>query len=330
MNVKEISEFLKGADDNFLFKHANRIRKKYCGDGVFLRALIEFSNVCFKNCFYCGLRRENKKLKRYSMSYNEIYKIALIAKDLGFKTVVLQSGEKSMDVDKFCEVIKKIKDLGLVITLSLGELDKDYYRKFKDSGADKFLLKFETSNRSLYEYLKPDSHYDKRFKILEWLRDMGYEVGSGIMVGLPGQSIEDIASDIMIFKKLDLDMISVGPFVPNPDTPLGNARIIDENIFLRAIAITRIVNKNVHMPATTSAEVLYEDGRKKALLWGANVIMPDITPKEYSLKYIIYPGKEKIIGNARNIISDVEKMLLGISRYISQDEGRSLKRRVYG
>jgi biotin synthase len=294
MKKSEIIELLtENPDETGLFKRADEIRKKNVGDDVHLRGLIEFSNICHRNCLYCGLRRDNKNIYRYNMSYEDIFNSALVAKKLNYTSIVLQSGESSFDIKKFSELIKKIKlETGLVITLSMGELKREDYVLLKEAGATRYLMRFETSDRKLYSYLKPDSKYDRRFECLRWLSDLGFEVGSGIMVGLPGQRIESIADDIMLFDKLKIDMIGIGPFISNPETPLKDFTNNNFELAIKAVAVTRIVCPKSNIPATSAMEALDDNGREKALMAGANVIMPNITPYNFRDKYILTPGKK--------------------------------------
>ena len=208
--------------DAALFAAADRIRQKYVGDEVHLRGLIEFSNRCKQNCLYCGLRRDNVNVSRYHLDIDTIIDFAVKAKSYGYRTVVLQSGEDEwFDVDKMVQIIRQIKELGLAITLSVGEKSRDVYQAYRDAGADRYLLRIETTDKELYEKLDPGMSWDNRVRCLYDLKDLGFELGSGCLVGIPGQTIDSLADDILFFKKIDADMIGVGPFIPNPDTPLA-------------------------------------------------------------------------------------------------------------
>ena len=210
---------------DLLFAAADDIRHRYVGDEIHLRGLIEFSNICRNNCCYCGLRRDNHNLTRYRLSQDEIFALAQhAAVNMGLKTIVLQSGEDMyFDQDKMCEIITSIKSLNVALTLSIGEKNLSEYQAYKSAGADRFLLRIETTDQDLYNRLDPGMSWQTRKQCLDDLRTSGLEVGSGIMVGLPGQTIESLADDILFFKQIDADMIGIGPFIPHPDTPLKNA-----------------------------------------------------------------------------------------------------------
>ncbi len=331
--LKDILIWLKEEEPKnliFLFKEADRIRKKFVEDKVHLRGIIEFSNYCVKNCLYCGLRRGNVKLKHYRMKIEEIFKQAKSIQKLGFKTVVLQSGEDPYyKVKDLCKLIEKIKkELDLAVTLCIGERSFKDYKDLKNAGTDRYLLKFETSDYKLYKKLKPDSSYKNRFKCLEHLKKLDFQTGSGNIVGLPFQSLESLASDIMLFKKLDLDMIGIGPFIPHPNTPLKDFSIPKAQLVLKVIALTRILTKNTHIPATTAMGTVYERGRERTLKCGANVIMPNVTPSKYKKYYEIYPNKVCIKESPKEFKIYIKKFLNSIGREISTDFGHSLKKKL--
>jgi iron-only hydrogenase maturation rSAM protein HydE len=312
-----------------LYAKADRIRQKYVGNDVHLRGLIEFSNICRKNCCYCGIRSGNAKISRYRMTSPEIIMSANLVKALGYKTVVLQSGEDPYySRDMLANLIEEIKkETGLAITLSIGERSRDEYQQLFDAGADRFLLRFETSNPALYKKLHPDSAYEQRMQILIWLKEIGYQVGSGIMIGLPGQTKEDLAQDILKFRELDLDMIGVGPFISHPDTPLAGSANGTAEMTLKVIALTRIVTLNTHIPATTALATLRPaDGREKALQAGANVVMPNVTPLKYRELYELYPEKICVNEAAEQCHSCIRQRIFKVGRSISNDYGHSMKK----
>jgi biotin synthase len=278
--------------NNELFDAANEVRKKYVGDEVHLRGLIEFTNICKQNCLYCGLRRDNKNIKRYRLTEEEIIDFAEKAVSYGYKTIVLQGGEDDYyNVDRMTRIIKRIKELNVALTLSLGEKTLEEYKAFKAAGADRYLIRIETTDEKLYNELDPGMFHKNRKKCISMVKELDYEVGTGIMVGLPGQTIESYADDILFFKEIDADMIGIGPFIPNEDTPLANAEGRDFNMALKVMALTRLLLPECNIPATTAMESLNKNGRIIALQSGANVVMPNVTEGEYRKLYALYPGK---------------------------------------
>ncbi len=294
LTKQEIINYLS-TDDKELFTKADAIRKQYVGDEVHLRGLIEFSNICKRTCFYCGLRNENHNLTRYRLSEDEIIEFAKHGAELGLKTVVLQSGEDSyFSIDKLCKIVKAIKKFDVAITLSVGEKTYKEYKALKDAGADRYLLRIETTDENLYKKLHPNMSFKNRIECLYNIKELGYETGTGCLVGLPNQTIESLANDILFFKELDADMVGIGPFIPHPDTPLGECNLdLNKNfdLSLKVMALTRILLKDINLPATTAMETINPNGRIIALKSGANVVMPNITQGEYRKQYIIYPNK---------------------------------------
>ncbi|MFH0882909.1 MAG: [FeFe] hydrogenase H-cluster radical SAM maturase HydE [bacterium] len=288
-----------------LWTEADRVRRNSVGDEVHLRGLVEISNHCVRNCLYCGLRVHNRNLPRYRMSANEVIAAASQAKGFGYGTVVLQSGEDpGWTSEAVANLIRAIKQAtGLAITLSLGERNPEEYRIWREAGADRVLLRFETSDNRLYHRIHPPLQgrtIDRRALLLT-LRAQGYEVGSGVMVGIPGQTFSSLAEDILLFRDLDLDMVGLGPFVPNSDTPLGGDNGIASSedqvpatvlMTLKAFALTRLVRPDANIPSTSAMAALDPvQGHHLALSRGANVIMPNMTPLRYRGSYLIYPGK---------------------------------------
>lgn len=276
-----------------LFAAADRVRKRNVGDEIFLRGIIEFSNVCERNCLYCGLRQANKSLSRYRMTDEEILATAQDIAETRIATVVLQSGEDShYATDHICRLIERVKsETGLVVTLSIGEKSPADLRAFKQAGASRYLLRHETASPDLYKYLRPGCLLDKRVQCLQSLKSLGFETGAGNMVGLPGQTYEILADDLLLMKLLDADMLGIGPFIAHPDTPLAGIENDDIELTLRVLAVARLLTRNTNIPATTALAVINPSGRLQALQTGANVFMPDFTPQSYRNRYDIYPGK---------------------------------------
>ena len=319
----EIIALLK--DDSIndeLFKAADEVRKKYLGDEVHLRGLIEFTNICKRNCMYCGLRRDNKNLNRYRLSHEEIIDFAKKAVGYGYKTLVLQGGEDDYyTVERLVPIVKDLKALGVALTLSIGERPFEEYEALKKAGADRFLLRIETTDRELYEELDPGMSHENRIQCLKNLRKLGYEVGSGCLVGLPGQKIESLADDILFFKELDVDMNGIGPFIPNEDTPLKDAEGGQFELALKVMAIVGLLLPDINIPATTAMETLNKQGRVIALQCGANVVMPNVTEGEYRKLYALYPGKICTGDTPAHCRGCISGKIRGIGRIVSDGPG---------
>lgn len=292
MNKEEIVDLLNTKDEKALFKRADEVRRLHVGDEVYLRALIEFSNICRNNCLYCGIRKGNAKAVRYRLSEEEIINTAQNAAQMGFKTVVLQSGEDMyFNTARLCGIIEKIKKLDVALTLSIGERTYEDYKAFYDAGADRYLMRIETTDQNLYAKLHPSQSWQKRHECLLMIKELGYELGSGIMVGLPAQSTESIANDLLYLKELGIDMAGIGPFIPHEQTPLKNEKGGTLSMALRTMAVMRLLMPDINIPATTAMETLHPRGRLMALCAGANVVMPNMTEGEYRKFYELYPGK---------------------------------------
>ena len=322
-NKQTIIELLKtNARNDRLFALADAVRKEFVGDEVHLRGLIEFSNICKRTCKYCGLRYENKNLERYRISPEDIVFYANKAVQMGYKTVVLQSGEDEFyNAKKLADIVKEIKKSDIAVTLSVGEMSFEDYKLLKDAGADRYLLRIETTDKELYKKMHPNMSFENRIRCLRDLKKLGYEVGTGCLVGLKGQTIESLADDILFFKEINADMVGIGPFISNPDTPLKDAPNGDFTLALKVMALTRIVMKNINIPATTAMETLNPNGRIIALKSGANVVMPNVTSKEYRKKYEIYPGKICINENPEQCRGCIENKIKSIGRTIAPDKG---------
>lgn len=352
VNRQQIKSWLKQNDPVELAKlreSADNVRRENVGNQIHLRGLIEFSNICSRRCLYCGINACNNKIQRYQMTGDEILQCARTAQQLGYETVVLQSGEnKKLDVNFIADVTRKIKSTTtLAVTLSVGEWNFETYKFWKQAGADRFLLRFETSNDQLYRRLHPDSKNGvaERFEALKSLRDLQYEVGSGIMIGLPGQSYDILADDLLKFKELDLDMIGVGPYIRHHDTDLGRQlqsfMLDDENqvpateeMTYKVIALSRLLCPKANIPSTTALATLNkQSGREQGLCSGANIVMPNVTPPEYRLMYEIYPAKACIYETAEACHSCMLKRIESIGREIGTGCGispRFLERQKMG
>ena len=312
---------------------ADRVRHAYVGDGIHLRGLIEFSNICRQNCMYCGLRRDNRRLERYRLSVEEIVALAEKAKGYGYQTVVLQSGEDPyFDVERMAEILRQIKKLDLAITLSIGERSYEEYKAFREAGADRYLLRIETTDEALYEKLDPGMSYRNRVRCLQDLKRLGYEVGTGTLVGLPGQSLESIAEDILFYQEMDVDMLGIGPLIPNGDTPLGNEKAGDFHLTRRMVSLLRLLLPEANIPATTAVETMVKGGREIILASGANVVMPNVTEGECRRKYALYPGKICVSDTPADCRGCMEGRIRAMGRYVAKGKGFRARgvRRDYG
>ncbi|MCC6444923.1 MAG: [FeFe] hydrogenase H-cluster radical SAM maturase HydE [Armatimonadetes bacterium] len=309
-----------------LFQAADSVRKRVHGDAVHLRGIIEFSNRCARQCVYCGLRAPNPELHRYRMEPEEIIEIARQAVALGYKTVVLQSGEDIWyDPEKMCHIIREIKAMDVVITLCMGEKSHEEYRHYREAGADRYLLKHETADPALYASLHPDMQFENRIRCLEWLRELGFQVGSGNMVGIPGQTPEILAEDILLMKRLDVEMAGIGPFIPNADTPLASHPRGNLDMTLKTLATARLLMPGAMLPATTATGTLDPFGRQKALKAGANVVMPNVTPLHYRQHYQIYPDKICLGEEPGDCRDCIQAIIQSLGRTVGTDAGHSPK-----
>lgn len=318
-----------------LFALADAVRHRHVGDGIHLRGLIEFSNHCKRGCTYCGLRGGNRKLPRFRMTLDEIVDCARQGARMGFKSLVLQSGEDPwLTIDWIEDLIRAVKAAaGVALTLSIGEWSREDYRRMRQAGADRFLIKHETADEDLYRALHPGSRFSERLQCLKDLKAEGFQVGSGCMVGLPGQTLAMLARDVLLFKELDVDMVGIGPFIPNPDTPLGTQEIMPAAervaLTLKMVAVTRILTKDSHMPATTALTTLDPLGREKAWQAGANVVMPLLTPMSYREHYQIYPDKVCLKDDPTQCWGCLNLRIAALGRHVAEDPGHRIKERLH-
>jgi biotin synthase len=333
MHWEEILYWLKEDDERRLeelWHRADAVRREHVGEEVHLRGLIEISNYCVRRCGYCGLRSGNTKLERYRMNEGEIMVSVGEAERYGYGTVVLQSGEDyGIEKDWLAHIIGRIKrETPLAVTLSMGERPDGDLETWRRAGADRYLLRFETSDPDLYHLIHPSfpGRSSDRLAILKNLRKMGYQVGSGVMIGIPGQTYGSLADDIEVFRQFDLDMIGVGPYLPHPSTPVGSGEwklfVPDEKqvpnteeMTDKVIALSRIVCPEANIPSTTAlATINREYGREMGLMRGANVVMPNLTPSKYRALYEIYPSKACIQETAWACHSCLDRRVRSIGR----------------
>lgn len=292
-------------DRTELFARSAKVKEEFIGNKVHFRGLIEFSNICSKNCFYCGIRAGNSNVHRYILTDEEVLSAAKFAWENQYGSIVLQSGEVDTPpfVDRIDNLLKEIKKMSngeLGITLSMGEQSEETYKRWYDSGAHRYLIRIETSNRDLYSKLHPQNKkhdYDARLKALHTIKRLGYQAGTGVMIGLPFQTMEDLADDLLFMKDFDIDMCGMGPYIEHQDTPLYEYRHtllpLEErfDLSLKMIAILRIMMKDINMASTTALQAIDKIGREKAIRIGANIIMPNITPGKYRDNYLLYENK---------------------------------------
>ncbi|MEN3013455.1 MAG: [FeFe] hydrogenase H-cluster radical SAM maturase HydE [Endomicrobiia bacterium] len=328
---EKIEYLYKNVSLEELSKESNFITEKIFSNKIWIRAIIEFSNYCENNCLYCGIRASNKKIKRYSLDDELILKTAKQAIDYGVKTIVLQSGESSFysSATRICRLVEKIKKLDseVAVTLSCGYFTKKELIDIRNSGADRYLLRFETADEDLYSFLKNGEPLSKRIEMLHNLRDIGFEVGSGFMVGLPNETDEVAVKNLLLCKELNLDMVGIGPFIPHPDTPLAEAKLAPFEKTLRAVAILRIMLPYSNIPATTAMGTVDPFGREKALQAGANVLMPIITPTEVRKYYLLYPNKICIYENGFECFKCLENRVKKIGKTLKFERGDSLNKK---
>jgi biotin synthase len=320
-----------------LYEWADSVRKEHVGDAVHLRGLIEISSHCARQCMYCGLRHANRALTRYRMTREEILNCALQAERLGYGTVVMQAGEDDqLTAEWIEEIVWWIKrETCLAVTLSLGERGQDELQRWRTAGADRYLLRFETSDEKLFHAIHPSRSPagPDRITLLRTLKSLGYEAGGGVMVGIPGQSYESLAHDILTFRALDLDMIGIGPYIAHAATPLGTGALrpaIDpaeqapasEEMVYKMLALTRIVCPNANIPSTSALATINKvDGRKLGLKAGANVVMPNLTPVKYRRLYEIYPAKACIDENADDCNQCLRGQIHSLGRFAGRGSG---------
>ncbi len=340
MDPTDISSWLTETDEQKLaglWSLADRIRAGHVGTAVHLRGLIEISNYCVRHCAYCGLHTGNTSLKRYRMTETEIIACAETAVRFGYGTVVLQSGEdRGISAEWLAGVIQKIKhSTTLAVTLSLGERHPDELKLWRRAGADRYLLRFETSDRELYKKIHPPTGSTRRHRIeqLAAIRELGYETGSGIMVGIPGQTFASLTRDLLLFRDLDLDMVGIGPWLPHPDTVLGAESLPADNhvpntdlMSCKVLALARILCPDANIPATTALATLNpETGRSHGLERGANVLMPNLTPDRYKKLYEIYPNKSGSTLSAEQCDHIAKKTIRALGRKIGTGQGSRIK-----
>lgn len=328
LSLEEYKTLISGYNEEIasvLRDEAVRLRKEIYGDTVYIRGLIEISNICKNDCFYCGIRKSNSLCERYRLSSAEILECCDYGYSLGFRTFVLQGGEDGFFTDEYlCSLIGKIKENhpDCAVTLSLGERSKESYQRLFNAGADRYLLRHETADSEHYERLHPKNlTLENRLSCLAYLKETGFQVGCGFMVGSPYQTTETIAKDLKFIEEFKPDMCGIGPFIPHKDTPFKDypAGSVDFTCFL--LSVIRIIKPDILLPSTTALGTLDENGREKGILSGANVVMPNLSPEEARSRYMLYNNKLNTGVESAEKLEELKKRIKAIGYEIVTDRG---------
>ncbi len=332
--LKSLLDIVDPIEEKVLFDAAYATKRKFVGNKTFFRGIIECSNICVKDCFYCGIRKSNKNSARFQMDEDEIFREAMWAFDAKYGSIAIQSGERqdAAYIDLIERVLKRIKsatDGKLGVTLSLGEQTKETYQCWRDAGAHRYLLRIETTNPELYRQLHPADHsLEERMQCLTFLKETGYQVGTGVLIGFPNQTTLDLANDLLFLKAIDVDMIGMGPYILHKETPLGqtvapyddakNEEML--HLGLRMIAVARLLLKDVNIAATTALQTLSNTGREQGLLAGANIIMPNVTETKYRPSYQLYENKPAIDENSETSRQSLQQRVESIGEIVGFNE----------
>ena len=326
LRYEELVQLLSIPDEQLplLMQAADEVRKNSVGDEVHLRGIIEFSNYCRQQCCYCGLRAGHSTAGRYRLTYEQILDTAEAAAKTGYRTLVLQSGEDPAISAAFvADITREIKKLDVAVTLSCGERSYEVYKLWRQAGADRYLIKQETADPALYKSIRPGHTLAERLQCQKWLKELGYQLGSGCMIGLPGQNIQTLARDLQLMKELQADMSGMGPFIPHPETPLRFGTTGSISMTLKMLATARLYMPWILLPATTALASLHPEGRELALRAGANVIMPNVTPEAVRSLYQIYPGKLNTEDNMKDYYNRIRTMIESEGRTVASGFGHS-------
>lgn len=312
-----------------LRREALALCRRYYGNKVYIRGLIEFTNYCKNNCYYCGIRRDNHHVNRYRLSEEEILSCCREGYALGYRTFVLQGGEDPYFTDeRLVSLLRKIKNdhPDCAITLSVGEREKESYRKLREAGADRYLLRHETADRDHYHSLHPpEMHFSHRIRCLYDLKELGYQVGAGCMVGSPSQTLANLADDLLFLQRLQPEMVGIGPFIPHHDTRYAGEKAGSVEMTLFLLSVIRILLPKVLLPATTALGTMDEYGREKGLLAGANVIMPNLSPEKNRKDYSLYDNKICTGEEAAQSIASLIKRVESVGCQVAVERGDALR-----
>ena len=326
LRYEELVQLLSIPDEQLplLMQAADEVRQNSVGDEVHLRGIIEFSNYCRQQCCYCGLRAGHSTAGRYRLTYEQILDTAEAAAKTGYRTLVLQSGEDPAISPAFvADITREIKKLDVAVTLSCGERSYEVYKLWRQAGADRYLIKQETADPALYKSIRPGHTLTERLQCQKWLKELGYQLGSGCMIGLPGQNVQTLARDLQLMKELQADMSGMGPFIPHPETPLRFGTTGSISMTLKMLATARLYMPWILLPATTALASLHPEGRELALRAGGNVIMPNVTPEAVRSLYQIYPGKLNTEDNMKDYYNRIRTMIESEGRTVATGFGHS-------
>lgn len=316
-------------DEQYLFSKADSRKREIYQDKIFIRGLIELSNYCKNNCLYCGIRAANKNISRYRLTKEQVLGCAVNGYELGFRTFVLQGGEDTAYSDKdICDMVRSIKELfpDCAVTLSIGEKSYESYKAYREAGADRYLLRHETATKEHYKQLHPEAmSFEGRLRCLQDLKALGYQVGSGFMVGSPYQTPQDLITDLRFLQEIQPDMIGIGPFIPHHQTPFANKKQGELHLTLRMLSILRLMFPKALLPSTTALGSIDPDGRIMGLQCGANVVMPNLSPLDVRELYKIYDNKAYINAEAAEGLSLLKAQASSIGCQIVIDRGDAKK-----
>ena len=328
LSLEEYETLIEGYDSllaQYAAKKAMQAKEKVYGNKVFIRGLIEISNICKNDCYYCGIRKSNKNCDRYRLTKEEIWNCCKQGYELGFRTFVLQGGEDGYFTDEFlCEIVSFIREKypDCAITLSLGERSKESYQKLFGAGASRYLLRHETAEKEHYHQLHPeDMSYENRMQCLQELQEIGYQTGCGFMVGSPGQSVKNLAKDLKFVEILKPQMCGIGPFIPHKDTMYKDVKAGSVDMTCYLLSLIRLIYPNILLPATTALGTLDEKGREKGILAGANVVMPNLSPISVRKKYELYHKKANVGAESAEGLGELRKRMKVISHEVVCDRG---------
>lgn len=327
LSLDEYEALVEGQNEalaKYAAQKADILRRKVYSNKIFIRGLIEISNVCTNDCYYCGIRKSNKNCERYKLNDDQIIACCNEGYELGFRTFVMQGGESVYSAEKICSVVKRIKKLypDCAVTLSLGECSADDYRRMYDAGADRYLLRHETADESHYSMLHPNEmSLSNRLRCLNDLKSIGFRVGCGFMVGSPHQTSKHLAKDLKFIETFKPDMCGIGPFIPQKDTPFGTypAGTCEQTVFL--LSIIRLIEPNILLPATTALGTIDDNGREKGIIAGANVVMPNLSPITERKKYTLYDNKISTGAESAQCLRELSEKIKSVGFEIVTDRG---------